>query len=167
MTRTKAIPDQTIFAHVLEQLLQAGDKAITFASVAKFSGLAAPTLVQRFGSRDAMVLAALTAAWDDLDAQTSHAAQDDGKSAQRLLKSFSGPIQHPAFLAASLRHQPICERAKQWRDQVETALAERFATSPKPAETAALIFAAWQGRLLWNAAGGKTFRLGEALKRLT
>jgi hypothetical protein len=28
------------------------------------------------------------------------------------------------------------------------------------------MFAAWQGRLLWDTAGGKTFRLGEALRKL-
>ena len=36
----------------------------------------------------------------------------------------------------------------------------------RDAEAAAMLFAAWQGQMLWRAAGGKGFRLKDAAKRL-
>ncbi|NJS40650.1 MAG: TetR family transcriptional regulator, partial [Rhodobacteraceae bacterium] len=57
MPRQKTIPDARILATVSQLLAAEGDKAVSFASVAAATGLAAPTLVQRFGSRDGMVRA--------------------------------------------------------------------------------------------------------------
>ena len=51
--------------------------------------------------------------------------------------------------------------------RVENALALRPGGGSKGREAAALLFAAWQGQLLWQPAGGKAFRLKDALKRLT
>ena len=62
MSRTKTIPDLEIFAAIRRILARKGDKAVSFASVAQATGLAAATLVQRYASRDRMVKAALLAA---------------------------------------------------------------------------------------------------------
>ena len=45
----------------------AGPEALTFAAAAAESGLAASTLVQRFGSKAGLLRAALLRAWDLLD----------------------------------------------------------------------------------------------------
>ena len=71
-----------------------------------------------------------------------------------------------ALLTLSLRDPALIGRAKAWRHKVEQAIAARLDVSAKAKETAALIFAAWQGRMLWDAGGGKGFRLGDAIKRL-
>lgn len=169
MTRQRLIPDDVVLNAVLAILLNAGEKSVTFAEVARVSGLAPPTLVQRYGSCTAMITFALTNAWDQLDAKTAAATSDSlaaGKGLQGLLKALGGAGNTPALLAASLRQPQLAARAKTWRDGVEAALAARLTGSPKARETAALVFAAWQGRMLWESAGGKGFRLGEAVKRI-
>jgi AcrR family transcriptional regulator len=170
MARMKLIPDSEVLAVTLKLLLLNGEKAVTFSAVAQKCKLAAPTLVQRFGTCPAMIDAALALAWDQLEAQTVAAfaeAQGKAKGVQGILKALSGPIDSPALVTASLKSPVLAQRAKAWRDQVEAALTLKLGSGAKAAETAALTFAAWQGRLLWDGAGGKGFRLGEALKRLT
>jgi len=55
--RRRAIPDTTIIDHACELLIDRGRDAVTFAQVAERCGLAPPTLVQRFVSREAMLAA--------------------------------------------------------------------------------------------------------------
>ena len=47
------------------------------------------------------------------------------------------------------------------------ALAVRLGGGAKGREAAALLFAAWQGQMLWLAVGGRGFKLKDAVKRLT
>ena len=92
MGRTRTIPDADIFTAVRTLLAQGGEKAVAFSTVARATGLAAPTLVQRYGSRDAMLRAALMAAWDTLDAATAAAAAEaplSPKGAAQFLKALS------------------------------------------------------------------------------
>jgi hypothetical protein len=168
MARGKLISDEAVLDRVLD-LLKTGEKSVTFAAVSAATGLAPPTLVQRYGSCPAMIAMALRSAWDRLDAsaQTASNMQTNGKGAQGLLKALSGPIDIPTVLTASLPDETLAARAKAWRHLVEKALAARLGDGAKAQKSAAILFATWQGRLLWDAAGGKGFRLGEALKRLT
>ncbi|TAF36285.1 MAG: TetR family transcriptional regulator [Alphaproteobacteria bacterium] len=66
MPRTRTIPDERIFAAIHRLLGEGGDRAVSFATVGAATGLAPPTLVQRYGSRDGMVRAARLAAWEKL-----------------------------------------------------------------------------------------------------
>lgn len=169
MTRRKLVPDKDIYGMILSHLFTNGDKAVSFASISVISGLAPPTLVQRFGSRDSMVKLALTAGWDDLDAVTQAASDDaflSAKGAQAMLKEVTASMDIPALLAASLRDKDLIGRASAWRTRLESALGNRLGGGPKGREAGALMFAAWQGRLLWDTAGGKSFRLGDALRKL-
>jgi AcrR family transcriptional regulator len=169
MARQKTIPDSEVFAVVLKLLLLQGEKSVTFATVAQKSRLAPPTLVQRFGSCPAMISAAVADAWQALEAQTVAVlaeAQASNKGVQAVLKALSSPQNSPALLTHSLQDPELTARAKAWRDQVEAGLALKLGSGAKSREAAAVTFAAWQGRLLWDSAGGKGFRLGEALKRL-
>lgn len=166
MPRTRIIPDETIFAAVLRLLDQGGDRAVSFGTVAAVTGLAPPTLAQRYKTRDGMVRAARTAAWDDLDARTAKAvvaAADKGP--QGFLKAI-GKVD-AGQIAADLKDPELCQRATGWRAAVEAALATRLAPGPKGREAAALLFAAWQGQSLWAPAGDSAFRLKDAVKRLT
>lgn len=169
MSRNKLISDTQVLSTVVDHLLKSGQKSVTFAAIAKEVGLSPPTLVQRFGSCSSMVIAALSMAWDQLDAQT-HLFCDDalnsGKGVQAILKGLSNPLNSAVLLAASMQEPSVSGRAKAWRNTIETALAVRLGGGPKGRDAAAMVFAAWQGRLLWDGAGGKGFRLGDAVKRL-
>lgn len=171
MPRVKTIPDAEIFTAIRQLLAEGGDKAVAFGSVARATGLAAPTLVQRYGSRDDMLRAALMAAWDMLDAATAEAeagAERGPKGANAFLKALGadGESVDVALLAADFRDAALRERAAAWRKRVETALALRLGGGAKAREAAAVLFAAWQGQRLWQSAGGKGFKLKDAVKRL-
>lgn len=169
MSRNKTISDEQVLAVVLHHLLGSGQKSVTFAAIAKEVGLSGPTLVQRFGSCPAMVVAALNVAWDQLETQTTALCDDamnSGKGIQAILKGLSSPINSAKLVATSLQEPEVASRAKVWRIGIENALAVRYGGGPKGKEAAAIAFAAWQGRLLWDGAGGKTFRLGDIVKRL-
>lgn len=173
MPRPKLIPDQTIFSAVRTLLTAAGDKAATFGAVSRQTGLAAPTLVQRYGSQEGMVRAALMDAWDALDRATDAAegaADLSVKGAQTLLKSLgaeAGDSADLSLLAADFRDPALRDRAIARRARVEQALSLRLGGGTKGREAAALLFAAWQGQMLWQAAGGRGFKLKDALKRIT
>ena len=166
MPRTRTLPDAQVFATIQRLLSQGGDKAVSFGSVAKATGLSPPTLVQRYGSRDGMVRAARLAAWDALEHRTAEAiAGTADKGPQGLLKAI-GPVDVCA-IAAAHRDPELAARANGWRMGVETALTLRLGGGQKARESAALLFAAWQGQALWSAAGETAFRLKDAVKRLT
>ncbi len=166
MPRSRTVPDEQVFAAVQRLLDRGGDKAVSFGSVAGATGLAAPTLVQRYGSRDGMVRAARLSAWDALEARTVLAiAASAGKGPPGLLKAI-GPVD-PQGMAADLRDPELIQRAAAWRATVESALALRLGAGEKARESAALLFAAWQGQTLWSALGAPGFRLKDAAKRLT
>ncbi len=166
MPRQKTIPDARILDTVCQLLAAGGDKAVSFSSVAAATGLAAPTLVQRFGSRDGMVRAARLAVWAGVEARTAEAiASTADKGPQALLKALGPP--DTAALAADLRDPDLLLRASAWRATVESALSLRLGTGAKARESAALLFAAWQGQALWAATGEGAFRLKDAVKRLT
>lgn len=166
MPRTRTVPDTTVFA-VIQRLLKAGgDKAVSFGSVGKATGLAPPTLVQRYGSLDGMKRAARIAAWEELEHRTATAiAETADKGPQGLLKAI-GPVDVLA-IAHDLGDPDLAQRAEGWRKGVETALTLRLGGGQKARESAVLLFAAWQAHALWSRAGDPGFRLKDAVKRLT
>jgi len=167
MSRPRTIPDDAIFAEVRRLLAEGGDKAVAFASVARATGLAAPTLVQRYGSREGMVRAALMAAWDTLDRQTD-AAEAGADSALGLLKALGAGTETADLsrLAADFRDAALRARAEAWRARVEAALARSMGGGSRAREGAAVLFVAWQGRMLWQDVGGKGIRLKDLVRRL-
>ncbi len=172
MGRSRTIPDTEIFAAIRQLLAQGGEKAVAFSTVARATGLAAPTLVQRYGSRDAMLRAALMAAWDALDEATALAAAAaplSAKGAAQFLKALSGDPPDTAdltLLGADFRDPGLRQRALLWREAVETGLTVRLGGGAKGREAATILFAAWQGQSLWALAGGRSFKIKDAVKRL-
>jgi AcrR family transcriptional regulator len=59
--RRRSIDDQTIAEHACRLLLGQGPEAVTFAQVSQACGLAPPTLVQRFGTREGVLVAVAAA----------------------------------------------------------------------------------------------------------
>jgi len=173
MSRTHTIPNAEVFAAIRALMASGGEKAVAFSSVARATGLAAPTLAQRYGSRDGMLRAALMAAWDGLDAATTDAEAEaplSAKGALAMLKALDVDETEPAgltLLTASFRDPALRAKAATWRIRIEAALATRLGGGAKGRESAALLFAIWQGQALWQTSGEKGFKLKEALKRLS
>lgn len=165
MARPKLQDDNKIFAHLMEALAESGEKALTFGAISHRCGLAPATLSQRFGSVEGMIRAAGCAEWTRLSVALQQAEDDalaSAKGAQALLKHL--PVPTAQLLALSLRDVELTKAAEAWRAAVEAALAKRRGGGAKGREAAALIFAAWQGRTLWEMAGGKSFRLSDLMK---
>ena len=164
MSRPRTIPDHDIFAAILRLIGEGGEKAVAFSSVARATGLSAPSLVQRYGALPDMIRAALLGEWDRIEALTGQAIaamSASTKGPQGLLKALS-PAPGPAVLAASSRDARLRERARLWRHRVEMALTQHGGNT----EAAAMLFAAWQGQAMWDGFGDKGFKLKDAIKRL-
>lgn len=165
MARNRTIPDTQIFSAIQGLLDQGGEKSVSFGTVAQATGLAASSLVQRYGNLPGMLRATRNAAWDALEARTAEAIEiTAGKGPQGLLKALGG--HHAASLASDLRDPELRARAHSWRVGLEAALAARLGGGSRAAESAALLFAAWQGQALWRRAGTSGFKLKDAVKRL-
>ncbi len=164
MARPRTVSDETVFLAIRQLLEAGGEKAVSFSTVATATGLAAPTLVQRYVSRDLMVKAARLAAWARINAATAAAiAATADKGPQALLKALESVAGEPP----RTKDEDLLSCAKRWRSSVEAALADRLAGGEKGREAAAVLFAAWQGQRMWQPAGGKGFRLKDTVKRLT
>ena len=170
MGRSKTLPDADVFAALRHLLIQGGDKAVAFSSVAQATGLAAPTLAQRYGTRDAMVRAALRDGWDVLAKATERAVDEappTAKGAAQILKTLSsGHLAEIALLVSEFRDPALRGPALAWRQSVLAALGPRVGGGNKGQEAAALLFAAWQGQVLWHKAGGSDVKMKDAVKRL-
>lgn len=173
MGRRRTIPDDEIFAAIRRMLAEGGDKAVSFQTVSRAVGLVPSTLAQRYASRDGMVQAALLSAWDAYDLRTAEAeaaAPLSEKGAVQFLKALSDEDEAPvdlALLAVDFRDPVLRARAAAWRARVELALTVRLGGGAKGREAAGILFLAWQGQAVWRAAGGRAFRLKDAVRRLT
>ena len=173
MPRRKIISDAEVFAHVRRLLVADGDKAVAFGPVARATGLAAATLVQRYSTRDGMVRDAVADVWKQLDAALRAAdavTAPTPKGAQALLKAMASAVPEgtdPAILAITLRDPALRDHAMAWRAALETALAQRLGAGTAGREAAGILFAAWHGQRMWAAAGDKSFRTKDAIRRLT
>jgi AcrR family transcriptional regulator len=171
MGRHKTLPDAEVFAALRRLLMQGGDKAVAFSSVAQATGLAAPTLAQRYGTREAMVRAALQDGWKVL-AKASERAADGApptaKGATQILKALAaGHAEEIALLLSEFRDPALREPALAWRQMLLAALGARMGGGSKGQEAAALLFAVWQGQVMWRKAGGSEVKIKDAVKRLT
>jgi AcrR family transcriptional regulator len=107
--RTRQIADQQIAETAAALLAEAGAAALTFAEVSKRCGLAPPTLVQRFGTREAMVMAAVNAATRRLPLMFASARSLEGalQASMPLVRAMLGapPSQATAGFSKELKKQ--------------------------------------------------------------
>ena len=158
MARKKLIPDTAVFEALRHILMTEGAQAASFRAIGRETGLAAATLVQRFGSAEAMLVAAMQDGWDQADAALVAAAEVAAKSdkgATALLKAL--PPAPPLLL-----HPALQERAAAWQQKVIRELTLRL----KDGQSAAILFAAWQGRQMWERSGARGFALRDAVRKL-
>ncbi len=132
-----------------------GTEGLTFNAVAERAGLAASTIVQRFGSKPGLLRAALLRAWDRLDNDTSTAVATSGRGAKGvidLLVQLSGQYQAHDYadqlriLREDLRDPVLTTRGRAWLATLAEAIEERV-----PPISGMLVLAQWQGTLtLWS-----------------
>ncbi|WP_145110743.1 transcriptional regulator [Cereibacter sediminicola] len=160
MARPRSLPDAEVHDTICRMLSGNGDRAVSFGTVSRATGLAAATLAGRYRTRDGMVQAALGHFWDRLEAAAEDSAAETKATA--FLKAL-GEAADPHLVALSLTLPELRPRAEAWRQTVEAGLALRLGR----AEPAAMMFALWQGQRLWQEAGGRSFRLKDAARRLS
>jgi len=157
MPRRKILADRDVLESALGVIRERGPDGLTFASLAKACGLSGATLVQRFGSKPALLKTAMLHAWDLLDASTQAAitaAPHSPEGAVHLLLTLShgyGDIETYAdgllILREDLRDPQLRDRGKAWRAVLAQAVAARLPGHSR--EVANLVLDQWQGSLLW------------------
>ena len=92
----------------------------------------------------------------------------NGHNAVAFLKVLGDMLGAPplgALLLASQGHD-LGAKAGAFRQAIEASLQTRIEKGPNQvAETAAAVFAAWQGRILWQGTQGSDFRLRQIMKK--
>jgi AcrR family transcriptional regulator len=170
MPRKRSVADEDLLDAALLVVREAGPDALSFGALAPRAGLAASTIVQRFGTKAALLRAALGRAWDLLDDDTARADATAGPGAAGvvdLLVQLSGQYdEHGDFpdglrvLAEDLRDPVLRERGRAWIATLEVAIERRLAATPGGAAgLGVLVVAQWQGILtVW------AFRRDEPLR---
>lgn len=105
MARPRTVSDADILAAAARVISDVGPSHLTLALVAHACGLSAPTLVQRFGSKRALLLRLAESAVTDLGqevAQALHATDSPLAAARRLLMAMAGMATTPQEMAHHL-----------------------------------------------------------------
>jgi AcrR family transcriptional regulator len=162
MARSKTISDDAVLDRLLTELEAAGPAGLSFARAAGGVGLSAATLVQRFGTREAMIEAVLQRAWDRLVQKTAtadaSAPTDPAGAIALLLDLMPGDAADYnvtdglLLLREDLRNPTLRARGAAWGGDLARALGRRLTDDPARAERLGWQMASvWQGALIWWA----------------
>jgi AcrR family transcriptional regulator len=161
MPRKRTIPDEDLLDAALGLVREVGPDAVSFGSLASRVGLAPSTLVQRFGSKAALLQAALLRAWAQLEAATDEAigaAPDGPAGVVELLVSLTGQYDAHDFadqlrvLREDLRDPVLRARGEAWFATLSEAVEARLVgTRARNGDLGPLVVATWQGTLtVWS-----------------
>lgn len=157
MARPRKITDEALLDAVGAILSREGPAGLTFQTASAAGGLSPATLVQRFGSKEALLRAALLRMWDALDARTAaadanHALDPEGAIALlvRLSSGYGATADETAqgllLLREDFRDPELRARGAAWHNALSAALARRLGGDP---ELGRLMASQWQGAVLW------------------
>jgi AcrR family transcriptional regulator len=163
MPRQKKIADNEVLEAAGEIMSRQGPAALTFAAVAAQTALSPATLVQRFGSREAMMRASLLRMWDNLDAATAAAdarhAVDPPAAIALLVQLSAGYASSSSdddiaqgllLLREDFRDPVLRARGVAWGETLAHALGRRLADDADRQRTLGRLMASqWQGALIW------------------
>jgi AcrR family transcriptional regulator len=160
MPRRKSIPDEVVLDRLMTAISASGPASLTFAQAAAAVGLSPATLVQRFGTLDAMIEAILLRAWDRLKARTMQADAEmplTTEGAIELLMRLmpADGIEHGVtdgllLLREDLRNPALRARASAWAHLLAHALGRRLSADAIRAERLGRqMVCVWQGALIW------------------
>ncbi|MDL2409625.1 TetR/AcrR family transcriptional regulator [Rhizobium calliandrae] len=162
MGRNKTISDEAVLDRLLALLKSAAPDSLTFARASQAVGLSGATLVQRFGTREAMVEAILLHAWDRLNAVTAEAdanAPISPAGAVEILMRLMPEDQLGysvtdglLLLREDIRNPTLRARGAAWGTYLAGALGRRLTDDAAHAEQMGWQMASmWQGALIWWA----------------
>ncbi|WP_180899543.1 TetR/AcrR family transcriptional regulator [Martelella soudanensis] len=172
MPRNKTISELALLAILLDAVAEIGPDGLTFAKASARSGLSAPTLVQRFGDRKAMIEAILLFAWDQLDEATEAADAAfpvSPRGAVDLLLHLTPDPEHGLdgglpLLREDMRNPALRARGSAWGDRLSAALTRRLGRDPALGRQMASL---WQGAIIWwgfDRNGAPQAAIGKALE---
>jgi AcrR family transcriptional regulator len=162
MGRSKTISDGDALDRLLTELETTGAAGLSFARASAAVGLSAATVVQRFGTREAMIEAVLLHAWDRLAAVTAAAdakapANPAGAVSMLLQLMPGGSAAYNLadgllLLREDLRNPTLRARGAAWGTYLAKALGRRLTNQTENAERMGWQMASmWQGALIWWA----------------
>lgn len=160
MGRPRTVDDEALLEVALRIVRETGPDSLSFGALAARVDLAASTLVQRFGSKQNLLRAALLDAWDRLDHVTAKAAGEAGRGARGvvdLLVALTGQHHEDDFadrlliLREDLRDPILRARGEAWVDVLTEAIESRLRTRRRNVDgIGQLVVTHWQGALtLW------------------
>jgi AcrR family transcriptional regulator len=162
MPRKRTISDQALLDTALLIVRSGGPDSLSFGALAAQVGLAGSTIVQRFGTKAALLRAALSRAWDLLDDDTATAdrtAPLDPPGAIELLIQLSGQYapdddfaDQLLLLREDLRDPVLRDRGRAWLTTLSAAVERRIGDGNGGREgLGILIVGHWQGALtIWS-----------------
>ncbi|GLV21921.1 TetR family transcriptional regulator [Sphingobium sp. TomMM35A] len=161
MSRRKSLSDDALLDALLVAVREHGPAELSFARAASYAGLAAPTLVQRFGSRTGMIEAVLLRAWNLLEARTAEADANSGPGASGAIEflmrlTLAGDADYDCcdgllLLREDIKKPVLRDRGAKWADTLAEAIARRL---PETVDRVCLAWEAirlWQGAMFWWA----------------
>ncbi|MFL9839782.1 hypothetical protein ABS767_02295 [Sphingomonas sp. ST-64] len=175
MGRRKTVSDIALLDRLLPALQDGGPAELSFSKASNAAGLSPASLVQRFGTRDSMVVAVLSRAWDRLTATTveldAEMAPTPRGAIELLVRLIPGDEADYAvgdgllLLHEDVRNPVLRARGAAWGALLATALGRRLAEEREEAQRLGWQMASvWQGALIWWAFTRDT-RAEDAVKR--
>jgi AcrR family transcriptional regulator len=158
MTRTKTISDEAVLAAAATAMFAKGPSEFTLADVAKTAGIAPATLVQRFGDKQGLVVAAIAQDNRAFERFLAELPRDVGAEAviDLFARMFPGVGEDVGsfadqllWLRQDMRDPDLNRLARARFAALRAAVAARMPPLPISAEEAAsLVEAQWQGVLV-------------------
>ena len=175
MGRSKTVSDTALLDLLLPALQQSGLAGLTFSKASNAAGLSPASLVQRFGTREAMIVAVLSHAWDGLIAATTALDAElppTPRGAIDLLLRLMPQDEADYAVGDGLLllrediHNPVLRaRGAEWGAMLASALGRRLASESNEAHRLGWQMASlWQGALIWWAFT-RDGEAGEAIER--
>jgi AcrR family transcriptional regulator len=157
MARTKTISDEAVLAAAATVMFAKGPSDFTLADVAKAAGIAPATLVQRFGDKHGLVVAAIAQDNRAFERFLVELPREVGVEAvvdifARMFPDVSDDVDHFAdqllWLRQDMRDPDLNRLARERFEMLRVAIAARLPPLSIPAADAALLVEAqWQGVL--------------------
>lgn len=174
MGRAKTTSDDAVLDATERVLLRRGPHDFTLVEIAREAGIAAPTILQRFGTKRALVVAF---ARRSAERAAAPFARSQGPEADPLatlraalraltrgMRSRKGLANSLALLLEDIRDEELRAAAREHADRTEDALTEHIASAiargeirgePSARELARLLQAAFNGAIIQWALHGK------------
>lgn len=161
MARRKSVSDDDLLDLLLDPVTAHGPDGLTFALAAAATQLSPATLVQRFGTREAMIEGILLRAWDKLDAATEaadaaaapgpHGAVDLLLALMPTGSAETAMSEGLLLLREDFRNPTLRARGKAWGDRLAHAVGRRLTGDASASTLGWQMIQVWQGALVWWA----------------